>query len=203
MLEVDVQQLLQCLHGFPDLIDNKTLDARAGLDHRTSRPRPDGHLEPGRRHPGPLQRAEQDPRRRPRRFDERLVEGWTDADDTTFLLLPTRDALPTTINAALLSGTDSSGEGEGVGSQDSAPYSGGVQNYLRLHEDWLNVTLTYNGALVSLNTPEHVDGALVVGIPQYRPPTRALTYHTDFNDDSKLPPMTPSFVYLRQQMFVR
>ncbi len=117
--------------------------------------------------------------------------------------LTQRNANETTINAAFLAGTDTSGGGDGPPFQDLGLYSGGLHNYTRLHEDWHGVTLHYLGSLVSLNTPQHVDGLLVVGDPQYHPPSRDFQYDTDFNDPANLPPMTPSFVYLKQELFVR
>jgi hypothetical protein len=48
-----------------------------------------------------------------------------------------------------------------------------------------------------------VDGAWVYGAPQYTAPTRAWGYDSDFDDAENLPPMSPRFVYLRQQLFLR
>ena len=56
---------------------------------------------------------------------------------------------------------------------------------------------------MSLSTPKHVKGAWVYGTPQYNAPTRNWDYDTDFNDGDKLPPLSPRFVYLRQELFVR
>ncbi len=140
-----------------------------------------------------------------------LSNAWDDGDGCILvrpdckaqISLTPRDASETTINAAFLAGTDSTGGGEGEPFQDLGIYSGGLHNYTRLHEDWHGVTLHYLGSLVSLNTPRHVDGLLVVGDPQYHPPNRDFQYDTDFNDPANLPPMTPSFVYLKQELFVR
>ena len=81
----------------------------------------------------------------------------------------------------------------------------GLHNFLRLHEDWKSgpVTLHYLGSLVSLNQPRHVDGELIVSMPQYRPPLRDYSYDPDFNHVENLPPLTPNLVYLRQELFVR
>jgi len=113
-----------------------------------------------------------------------------------------RVATATTINAALLSGTDSTGNTEGAGGQGGA-YNGGLENYPRLHENWSGQTLTYRGSFVSLGRPLHVRGAWVYGNPQYEAPTRNWDYDTAFNDAANLPPLTPRFVYLRQELFVR
>lgn len=107
----------------------------------------------------------------------------------------------TTINAAFLGGTDSSGGVEGTGGQDSGNYNGGVENYPRFHEKWSGTTLTYRGSFVSLNKARRVDGAW--GSQSYSPPGRNWDYDTDFNDAANLPPLTPRFVYLRQELFRR
>lgn len=130
-----------------------------------------------------------------------LSNNWNDANDTKTLVY--RPATPTTINAAFLAGTDYTGGLEGVAGQDSGDYNGGLENYSRLHELWTGQTLTYRGSFVSLNKPRHVDGLWFHGEPQYKAPIRDFGYDTDFNDAAKLPPLTPRFVYLRQELFVR
>ena len=132
-----------------------------------------------------------------------LSNSWADSDSTQSLYASARDASTTTINAAFLSGTDTTGNAEGVAGRDIGSYSGGVHNLPRMHEDWNGVTLTYRGSLVSLNMPLHVDGGLIVGSPQYSPPIRDYNYDTDFNVASNLPPLTPRFTYLKQNMFMR
>lgn len=128
-----------------------------------------------------------------------LSGSWDDANSQDWSL---RIASSTTINSAVLSGTDSTGNLEGTGGQQ-APYNGGMENYPRLHEKWGGKTLTYRGSFVSLNTPRHVNGTWVYGSPQYEAPTRNWDYDTDFNDAANLPPLSPRFVYLRQELFVR
>ncbi|MGI6681457.1 MAG: hypothetical protein ACOX3T_08285 [Bdellovibrionota bacterium] len=108
----------------------------------------------------------------------------------------------TTINTAILSGTDSTGGAEGTAGQGGS-YNGGLENYPRLHEQWNGKTLTYNGSFVSLSTPKHVRGKWVYGNPYYTAPSRNWNYDTDFNDGNNLPPLSPRFVYLRQELFVR
>jgi len=130
-----------------------------------------------------------------------LSGNWSDANDE--LPLDQRVAVDTTINAAFLSGTDTTGGVEGAGGQDLAQYNGGLENYPRFHEDWWLRTLTYRGSFVSLNNPRHVEGAWVYGGMQYRAPVRDWGYDTDFDDAANLPPLSPRFVYLRQELFVR
>ena len=130
-----------------------------------------------------------------------LSNDWDDA--LSSLSLANRVASSTTINAAVLAGTDSTGEVEGSGGQSLGSYNGGLENYPRLHESWTGRTLTFRGSFVSLNNPRHVDGAWVNGAPQYSARNREWSYVSDFNDASKLPPLSPRFVYLRQELFVR
>ncbi len=121
-----------------------------------------------------------------------------------------RNATATTVNAAFLAGTDSTGGVEGAAGQGGA-YNGGLENYPRFQENWGGITFTYRGSFVSLNTPRHSTGVWVnpgsscnatTGC-YYAAPTRAWAYDTAFNDAANLPPLTPRFVYLRQELFVR
>lgn len=58
-----------------------------------------------------------------------------------------RIAQNTTINAAFLGGTDTTGNKEGTNGQGGS-YNGGLENYPRLHEKWSNKTLLYRGSFV-------------------------------------------------------
>ncbi|GGR26668.1 pilus assembly PilX N-terminal domain-containing protein [Deinococcus ruber] len=102
-------------------------------------------------------------------------------------------ATPTTVNAAFLSGIDTTTSANG--------YNGGLQNYPRFHENWSNIQFTYRGSFVSLGNSTHTQG------PQknarYSAPNRQWDYDTAFNDVNNLPPLTPRFVYLRQLLFAR
>ena len=83
-------------------------------------------------------------------------------------------------------------------------YNGGLENYPRFHENWNGaVTYTYRGSFVSLNKPRHVNGAWVYGGMVYTAPVRNWNYDVSFNAAQNLPPITPRFVYLKQQLFVR
>jgi len=106
----------------------------------------------------------------------------------------------TTINAAFLAGTDTTGGVDGEAGQNGA-YNGGLENYPRFHENWSGVTLTYRGSFVSLGVARHVNGGW--GAQSYSPPNRDWNYDTSFNNAANLPPITPRFVYLRQELFVR
>jgi len=128
-----------------------------------------------------------------------LSNNWSDANSATGLA--SRVATSTTIKAGFLAGTDTTGGIEGSAGQDLGQYSGGLENFARLHEDWSGVTLTYRGSFVSLNAPLHVDGAF--SSSSYGAPIRAFSYETDFDNPVNLPPLPPTFVYLKQEMFVR
>lgn len=132
-----------------------------------------------------------------------LSNKWNDTSSS--LSLSKRTAADTEVNAAFLAGTDTTGRTEGKGGQDQGEYNGGLENYPRLHEDWSNKTLTYRGSFVSLNQPRHVNGAWCGTGPScniYNPPVRLWSYDTRFSQ-GQLPPLSPRFVYLRQERFLR
>lgn len=124
-------------------------------------------------------------------------------DASTTGALSGRTPTNTTIYSAVLAGTDTTGGVEGIGGQGGA-YNGGLENYPRFHENWNgNRTVTYAGSFVSLGRPRHNNGAWIYGGTNYTAPIRAWSYDTMFNDAANLPPLTPRFVYLRQELFVR
>jgi hypothetical protein len=131
-----------------------------------------------------------------------LSNNWSDAAST--LSLANRGATTTTINTAFLAGTDTTGGAEGSGGQDLGGYNGGLENFMRLHEDWTGVTLVYRGALASLYEPRHVSGAWVSGAPYYAAPIADWGFDYDlFEDPALTPPLSPRFIYLKQELFVR
>lgn len=135
------------------------------------------------------------------RVDARTdVGGFQLSDSLTNCTLSQRTTSATTYNAAFLAATDSTGNIDGTGGQGGA-YNGGLENYPRLHEQWNNTTLTYRGSFVSLNKPRKVRGGW--GSQCYGAPVRDWNYDTSFNNAANLPPITPRFVYLRQELFVR
>ncbi|MBE9174825.1 hypothetical protein IQ225_05040 [Synechocystis salina LEGE 06155] len=103
------------------------------------------------------------------------------------------NAFNTTINSAFLSGTDITNSTETPG------YNGGLENYPRFHENW--GTLTYTGSFVSTGTPEKVTGRWSNQL--YGAPTRVWAYETRFNNAKNLPPLSPRFVFLKQESFSR
>ncbi len=117
------------------------------------------------------------------------------------------EAKTTSVNAAFLSFTKRSwgnlGLNRGYG---AASYSGGLNNYMRLLEDWSGQTLNYTGSMVSLGTPLEFHGNFRAGgnaESYFNAPNRNFNYDTDFNSFPRLPPLTPSVVYLQQDVFSR
>ncbi len=116
-------------------------------------------------------------------------------------------ATPTTVNAAFLSYTDRSNGNIGSSGYPTVhEYSGGLNNYMRMVEDWGGQAFNYSGSFVSLGIPQEYSGAYVVGnLPgsYYNPPNRNFKYETNFNAFNLLPPLTPKVIYLQQETFKR
>ncbi|MFW8627100.1 hypothetical protein [Deinococcus sp. ME38] len=126
-----------------------------------------------------------------------------------------RNTANTTVRTAILAGTSTTGGEERKLYNDSSSgfvRSGGVHNMMRFHEDWgsndyanrAQATYTYRGSLVSLSQPQHAVGRFVVGGPgHYQPPRRDWSFEEYFKQAENLPPLTPRFVYLKQDNFTR
>jgi hypothetical protein len=127
-----------------------------------------------------------------------LSGAWNDANAAAGL--GSRVATSTTYNLAFLGGTDISGGIEGTAGQGGS-YNGGLENYPRFHEDWSGRVNTYRGSFVSLGVPQRANGQW--STQSYGAPNRDWNYDTSFNDAANLPPITPRFVYLKQELFVR
>jgi hypothetical protein len=114
---------------------------------------------------------------------------------------PARDAQSTSINAAFLAGVDTTPPGF----PGRSFYSGGFENYPRMHENWTGRALIYQGAFASLGEPTHASGRWCgAGGPPcdiYNPPDRNWNYDAAFSKAANLPPLTPRFVYLQQVLF--
>jgi hypothetical protein len=127
------------------------------------------------------------------------TKGW---DAKSAQGLSSRSASTTEVNAAFLSGTDTTGGVEGAAGQGGA-YSGGIENYPRFHENWTGKTLTYDGSFVSLGNARHADGPWQYGGAVYTAPQRNWSFDTRFRSAANLPPLAPRFVYLKQERFSR
>ncbi len=108
----------------------------------------------------------------------------TNWSDSVTSLMPTPGS--TTVNAAML---------EGIVQSDptiSGDYSGGVENFMRLLENWSSKTLTYNGSIVVLFYSQYATNHWHQTGNYYNPPTRNWAFDMNFLNSAKLPPLTPS-----------
>jgi hypothetical protein len=128
----------------------------------------------------------------------------------------------TVVNAAFLSYTNASvgncrpntSGGYDCGGS-GAVFSGALNNYIRMLEDWNGDQFTYSGSFISLGSPleysrDYVSGRNGVGNgtgtavdSYYGIPGRFFNFETKFNTVTGLPPLTPRAVYLQQQVFKR
>ncbi len=110
-----------------------------------------------------------------------LSVAWLDANSTS----GTRNALPTTVNAALLTGVVETTYGQ---------YSGGMENFPRFLESWGAANaLTYNGSMVKMFPSQYATNVWgKSGV--YSAPRRDWAFDLNFNDPNKLPPLTPSLL---------
>jgi len=92
-----------------------------------------------------------------------------------------RPAEDTTINAAIMTGIVPTGGGN---------YSGGVENVLRMLENWSGKTITFNGAVAVLYYSVRANSPWG-GADVYSPPIRKYNYDWKFIQPSTLPPGTP------------
>ncbi len=107
---------------------------------------------------------------------------WNDANSASSI--SSRVATNNTLNAACL---------EGIVPSVSTNYSGGVENFLRLLEDWGSKTNTYNGSIMVM-FPSQVATNLYPGTGTvYNPPIRDWGFDTNFLIQADLPPLTPQF----------
>ena len=85
-------------------------------------------------------------------------------------------------------------------------HNGGLQNFFVLNERWSHgggSTLTYLGSMVSFGEPSKANYPVDFGNNVFGAPTRVWGFDEDFLEFDKLPPLTPNFVYLRQELFTR
>jgi len=115
-----------------------------------------------------------------------LSSSWSDA---TTARLPV-SSLETTINAACLEGIVPSSPS--VGTTDDTQYSGGVENFLRLLENW--GSLYYNGSIVVMFPSQYATNRWLESGNYYNAPTRYWTFDTNFTTEAGLPPFTPALI---------
>jgi hypothetical protein len=123
-----------------------------------------------------------------------LSSAWNDSD-TSSTSLSSRTPVNTTINAAALEGivistNDASGNNH---------YSGGLENFMRLEENWdTATTLQYNGSIIVMFPSQYATNFWQVPGNYYNPPTRHWAFDLNFTQLNKQPPMCPSFKVLNR-----
>ena len=98
-----------------------------------------------------------------------------------------RPAIQTTVNAATMEGIVQS-----VTANGTKQYSGGVENFLRMQENWSGVNLTYNGSIVVLFPSQYATNYWINPGTYYNPPNRYWGFDLNFlKGQNYLPPLTP------------
>jgi hypothetical protein len=115
-----------------------------------------------------------------------LSDNWADPGSTKKTGGPT--ATSTTINAACLEGIV---ESTNNSASDAEGYSGGVENFMRLLENWGSATLTYNGSIVVMFPSQYATNCWQQTGNYYSAPTRHWAFNTNFFIGNDLPPLTP------------
>ena len=110
-----------------------------------------------------------------------LSTNWSDANSQA--LVGSRNAKPTTVNAAILAGAVETAGGN---------YGGGMENFPRFLETWgLANAFTYNGSMVKM-FPSLYATNMWGKANVYSPPKRDWAFDANFTTPAKLPPLTPS-----------
>ena len=110
-----------------------------------------------------------------------LSGGWSDGNGE----FP-GGVIATTVNAAILTGIVPSTF------TTQKHYSGGVENFLRLLENWNATTLTYNGSIVAMFPSVYATNYWVTPGTYYGVPTRAWGFDANFSKGpGYFPPLTP------------
>jgi hypothetical protein len=118
-----------------------------------------------------------------------LSTNWDDSNKAKGEALGQRQPTDTTVNAACF---------EGIVQSDGNNYSGGVENFLRLLEDWSSkkggggqATLTYNGSIVVMFPSQYSIQPWKTTGNYYNAPNRQWGFDTSFYTQNGIPPMTP------------
>ena len=117
-----------------------------------------------------------------------LSDNWADGLSSTMHSGgPT--ATTTEINAACLEGIVRSTNNA---ASNANGYSGGVENFLRLLENWSSSTLWYNGSIVVMFPSQYATNCWEQTGGYYTAPHRSWAFDTNFQNYANLPPMTPT-----------
>jgi hypothetical protein len=125
-----------------------------------------------------------------------LSDNWSDANsvaaDKTTDTRGGPTAATTTINAACLEGIVESNPNNPLSESSSGGYSGGVENFLRLLEDWgSSRTLYYNGSIIVMFPSQYATNCWQQTDYYYTAPNRSWAFDTNFFIGADLPPLTP------------
>ena len=116
-----------------------------------------------------------------------LSSNWKDSYNAN-TNLTSRNPVATTVNAAALEGIVQST----TSANGTKYYSGGVENFLRLEENWSSQALTYNGSIVVLFSSQYATNVWQGPGNYYNAPNRQWGYDLTFSKGSQyLPPNTP------------
>lgn len=122
-----------------------------------------------------------------------LSGNWSDSTYTSSTPLSSRTPSATTVNAATF---------EGIVPSNGANYSGGVENFLRLLENWSktspSIPLTYNGSIVVMFASQYATNNWSYG-NYYTAATRNWAFDLNFMNQKGLPPLTPQVYALVRQ----
>jgi hypothetical protein len=120
-----------------------------------------------------------------------LSGNWKDTNSA--LVVTSRKAVNTTVNAAFLAGIVPTTNVAGV-----KHYSGGLENFPRFLEDWGGITITYNGSMVVMFPSRYATNFWVgpSSTTYYQAPNRQWAFDRNFLDPQKLPPVTPNVLKL-------
>jgi hypothetical protein len=110
-----------------------------------------------------------------------LSDSWK---DSITYILPTASS-STSVNAACSSG---------IVQSTNSVYSGGVENFFRLLENWGTGTFYWNGSMVAMFTSRYATNSWQQTGNYYTAPTRKWAFDTNFTSLFKLPPLTPTLV---------
>jgi Tfp pilus assembly protein PilX len=116
-----------------------------------------------------------------------LSDGWNDSVSST-KKTGGQNALQTTINAACLEGIV---ESTNNAASDANGYSGGVENFLRLQENWSSINLYYNGSIIVMFPSQYATNCWQQTGNYYTAATRKWAFDTNYLVGSGLPPLTP------------
>jgi type II secretory pathway pseudopilin PulG len=119
---------------------------------------------------------------------------WISGNYNTVTTLASRTPANTTINTAVIAG---------IVSSNGSAYSGGVENYFRLLENWSGKRVTYYGSIINLFDSQQSTAPWQNTGVYYNAPTRNWYFDVNFLDPRKLPPGTPVARSLKRSQWVQ